>query len=606
MYGCLNAWTDLVDRRALCRRVMGKLISRCNAQTRTHVYLRLWQHMIAQRDDDHNEHLRDIVLQRYVGRLQHTTHARIFFGWLEAVRQLKVNRHRVKVARQRWCRRVLFASLSSWGFFVRRRVSCRRVMAHLARRHTYLGWSTWTEHVNDGRRKDADVARNEIAARTRQNHINAFAKCIARVFRASQMYGLLRSFGRLHGYGRAEAVKCEMGADIARVEQKRVETAALMTTRFVGHDESRRRFAAVQICRFLSFHAKCVCFGAFEAWKSSTVQRRNRPGLWMVAGGLIAAKIQCHRCDVSRLWHRWRGRILHMSLKDTEVASSKAKMRMVIQRWRKQELSAVLGQWAAMVDARVLCRTLLSRILRRQKTRTRADALERWYAFTETSCHNERDAHRADTIVKRCAKRISQLSIARAFDGWSKAVAGVKINRHRVQMVVARWKRREMGSTFASWVGMVETRVAKRGVMVSMLRRLSQKALYAAYGTWRAHTGALVAQENEAARLEKVVHRCALRMQSLKLAAAFAGWVHAKINARSYRHLLGVALSRWQRRTASSCFAAWIELVESRIAGREVMVRMLRRLSQRQIYAAWRSWRGYFHRSRRKTHTTIV
>ena len=130
--------------------------------------------------------------------------------------------------------------------------------------------------------------------------------------------------------------------------------------------------------------------------------------------------------------------------------------------------------------------------------------------------------------------------------------------------------------------------------------------LYAAYGTWRAHTGALVAQENEAARLERVVHRCALRMQSLKHVAAFAGWVQAKINARSYRPLLGVALSRWQRRTASSCFAAWIELVESRVAGREVMVRMLRRLSQRQIYAAWRSWRGYFHRSRRKTHTTIV
>ena len=98
LYACLDALAEFVDRRALCRRVMGKLISRHQAQSRRRAYLRLWQHMTARRDDHHDENRRDVVVQQCITRIRFATHARAFRGWREAVRTRKQNRHRVKTA----------------------------------------------------------------------------------------------------------------------------------------------------------------------------------------------------------------------------------------------------------------------------------------------------------------------------------------------------------------------------------------------------------------------------------------------------------------------------------------------------------------------------
>ena len=98
LYACVNAWSSFVERRARCRSIMGKLVTRHLAKIRSHVYLRLWHHATTQRDDHHDERRRDIVIQRFVNRMRFTTHTYAFRGWCEAVRTLKRNRNRVKTA----------------------------------------------------------------------------------------------------------------------------------------------------------------------------------------------------------------------------------------------------------------------------------------------------------------------------------------------------------------------------------------------------------------------------------------------------------------------------------------------------------------------------
>eukprot|EP00947_MAST-08B_sp_MAST-8B-sp1_P001727 g1727.t1 len=169
-----------------------------------------------------------------------------------------------------------------------------------------------------------------------------------------------------------------------------------------------------------------------------------------------------------------------------ELRAHRAKVKQSLFKWTRRSLNAVMITWMCLVDDRTLCRRVLNRLIKRYELVFHARAFVTWRSFMLQCEQDDADDARREAIARRCAKRISQLTIARTFTRWSEFLHEIKAHKHKVQLCLLRWQRRGLAAAVVSWSTFVDNRVLARRVMRQILGRYKHSLRSKGFVSWRA------------------------------------------------------------------------------------------------------------------------
>ena len=299
---------------------------------------------------------------------------------------------------------------------------------------------------------------------------------------------------------------------------------------------------------------------------------------------------------------------------------------LAVARWKRRGLAAVIDRWITMVDERVLCRRVLTKLLRRYLHGARSRAMASWCNYTrderaaaatekqrewdseiEAKSEAEAEAKRVEAIISRCLRRMGSTAMARMLDRWTAYVAHVKEERRRIIFAAAE-EAAAIGDQITS-----ERELCRR-VMTRMVCGYMHGAQTAAMCSWRLHTRemqdferreaqakaesqremeAKAEEEVEAKRREAVVSRCIRRMASNATARTFDRWAEFATQSKEYRRQLGLAVARWQRRGLAAVVNCWITMVDEKVLCRRVLNKLFHRHLHGARLRAIVSWRAF-------------
>ena len=179
----------------------------------------------------------------------------------------------------------------------------------------------------------------------------------------------------------------------------------------------------------------------------------------------------------ARTFDRWAANV-------AEAKEHRHKVSLALRRWQRRALSAVVNRWCTMVDERVLCRMVMNKIIKRYLLGAQSRVLVSWRAFVVAAQDGEIEHERHERVVLRCAKRMSQLTIARTFDRWAATATAQKEQRHRVRISLVRWQKRHLASCCASWIAFVDRRCLCRRVIAKVASR-GNRCLLQGFSKWK-------------------------------------------------------------------------------------------------------------------------
>ena len=232
------------------------------------------------------------------------------------------------------------------------------------------------------------------------------------------------------------------------------------------------------------------------------------------------------------------------------------------------------------VDEWVLCRMVMNKIIKRYLLGAQSRVLVSWRAFVVAAQDGEIEHERHERVVLRCAKRMSQLTIARTFDRWAATATAQKEQRHRVRISLVRWQKRHLASCCASWIAFVDRRCLCRRVIAKVASR-GNRCLLQGFSKWK---DGVLRGAVERVTLQGAANALVVQWRSAvkgRLRAALGTWkrsvthtthaVHIStqrqritVLARHHRSfVLGVVLSRRHFRVYHNVWNQWVAPIRS-------------------------------------------
>ena len=534
------------------------------------------------------------VVERLTARAELAWVLRAMYKWRAAVADLKLHKKMVSsfarsvgVALDRWKYRVLSQAMGRLGDEVeaQRRLGERGKVAMRCMRR-------WVNSLL----ADAIARWRTHGRTTRDRHRRAAVtrRCAVRVGRDAQATALSIWAKKTRSMALCERTLRKMVWRYAGGHKTEAFAAWRVWLRHtVDADTTRTRHASVvQHC--LGRMRRLGAARSFGSWLEFTERRalcrrvmrksgRRRRGS-LLAEGFVS----------------WRALAVDVRNRDNDEARREAtakemrhKVKMSLVKWQRRELCSCFESWLTMVDSRLLCRRVMNKIIQRYLLGAQSRAFISWRAFADNGRIAETETARLDVIVRKVAKRMVRLTVARTFDRWSENVAEAKEQRHKVATVLRRWQRRALGAVVNQWCTMVDQRVLCRRVMNKILQRYLLGAQSRALISWRAFADDDRIAEVEEARLEVIVRKVAKRMIQLTTARTFDRWAENVTEKRDQRHKIGSILRRWQRLELSAMLEKWVGMTDDRILCRRVMHKIMRRYelgSQSKGFVSWRSF----------------
>ena len=513
------------------------------------------------------------LLSKVVRRLEHLQEHRVMRQWQLQVqydKQQELKAHmqatlgvekqkRVAALIHRWRLSSLAPSFVSWARFARetrarRRVLLEKILLRLGNLQLFSGWRTWV-------------------AFTRASAVS-------------------------HMQARFAAHTAGLEAELARQKQARVK--ALI--------ESWRRRGLTPIV---------------TAWR--TYARETRLRKRELLGRVITRMAHSSLWRAYRTWMAFVDRVKQASFAAQIGEQKKKRVAALIQRWRLSSTTPCFQAWRTYArTARLRKRQLMEKILRRMESAPLPRALRQWKLQIESqkvhalraalTTHKRARAYAAITAwrtrciipaftswrewarARRTRKRqllsgvITKLAynnIWKAFRQWrhySEHTASTQLQRSmqaqnahlseqlqaqkrkRYEKMLAKWAAKSPREVLRAWQTVARaSRVRRQTLLQKVLDRMANSEMYRAWRSWT--------QFVEASKVHGIT-------------SALQGQLNA-LKAKQIKALV----ERWRNRTAVPCFQAWrIYTRDTRARKKELLDKILKRLSNLQLFSGWRTW----------------
>ena len=317
---------------------------------------------------------------------------------------------------------------------------------------------------------------------------------------------------------------------------------AYVDTQWLAREDQWRRALhgqkQLQIRTLVRMRSNYNFLPIFHAWRKIT--RDNKQGKVRSARKIFLRLINIQKAHAFNRWTAFtedsrvaelRGQLLTSqdTLREHKVTFAKT----LVNKWRKQHLTVAFQHLKDQVlQRRARKRDILDRTIRRiQHSQTWA-AFRTWQSF----CEKQAIEQLQEKLVEQKGKFASA--------------------------IIQRWRLGSMVPAFATWRERVaERKNKKREILDRTCRRLQHSALWRAFRTWITFN-------------EKVA----------------VSAMHARLNEHKSRTAI-LAIRRWQHRILAGPFLNWRSRARrSKAHKREVMGRMVRRLTHTELYRAFRTW----------------
>ena len=565
-----NCWTDVLAtwqrRAALLLRVLGRI-----THARESAGIRKWRGVIL---DEKRAAGHAALVRKYAKRILDRGLAKTFNGWVAWVKGTKRLRHAADRVVRRWTHRTAVACYNRWCEFIRRRRLCRRVIVRFVRRYRQ---QSLTQALNSWR-YFLMVTAFSTAESTRQQLV--VERCALRLRSALKS----RAFG---AWSEAAKSLVERRWQVRRaVDRWQRRNLAAFLDKWIDMVDVRVLCRHV-MNKILQRYLLSGLSRAYISWrafvdddKKAMAEEARLEVIVRKVGRRMASLV------VARTFDRW-----------VEVAEVKRtyrrKMAKVLRRWQRLELVAMLEKWIAMTDERILCRRVMNKILQRYLLAGQSRAFISWRAFVDDDKLRMVDDDRLNAVVRRVAKRMVQLSVARTFDRWYEHSTERREQRRKVGAVLKRWQQLELSAMLDKWAVMTDERILCRRVLNKIMQRYLLSAQSRAMISWRAFVDDDKKTELEDVRLAVIVRKIAVRMVRLTVAKTFDRWAFNVAEKRDQRRKMGSVLRRWQRLEMSSMLEKWIVMTDERILCRMVMNKIIKRYLLGAQSRAVISWRAF-------------
>lgn len=169
--------------------------------------------------------------------------------------------------------------------------------------------------------------------------------------------------------------------------------------------------------------------------------------------------------------------------------------------------------------------------------------------------------------LRKAARRIKARTLSAAFRTWEANTGEAQLMRRREVVAQAHRERWLARGTLQAWQGLVlgKQRHQSKALMTSIMQRMQQRDLLAAFQGWRENSQAL-------ARERRLLVRATARFQRRLLSGAFACFREACDRQRNAKRLVARCLGRARNRLMAQVLRrnCWITCARCiRVAGRE-------------------------------------
>ena len=607
-----NAWTDAKTGGRRLRRIARRLRDLRSSQT-----LSSWR-QICERRNAARATLRRC--ERFMHRVLTVKSRVAFVAWLDTFRHRRTGRRLAFIASIRSRRADLERRFKRWAAPVKNKkglnlyVVSRAVTMQRTRAMKVQCFAEWTRVV-DGR-----GVRDDKSAVMRARH--AIRRAMVRwrfVTDTNKERGVKIKFALRRWRGRAVGECFRAWVDITRVRKRSLRFFARLTRRSQlaafnawatnASGAKRKRYNLQKVVirwrrlrlaapfqdwidwmddvrvnratmnKVLRRARRVVSYAAFNTWREAVGSIRRDRALIGRAERVVRRLVAR---DASRALVSWR-----------DFVWKRRKLRGLLERWRRQDLSVAFRTWMEAADEAAGSRaTLLVVVINKMLKRRQSAAFNQWLHATWQGKARAGNLRKMHKFARRMADRTS----AAAFSAWLEYAIHRAATRMSIQRIAARWMRLTLAVPFNAWCDWTDEVKSARLKVAKFLHRMktvySTRAFYAWVDTWLERRRV----RHSMSRAERYFKRLA----SQSVAKVFNTWAENVVDNRRRRYALEKIITRWQRLQLAAPFSDWVEWVDEVRGNRTKLRKFVHRMRTAKSAAAFATWRDAWSESRRR------
>ena len=606
-----NTWTDAKTGGRRLRRIARRLRDLRSSQT-----LSSWR-QICERRNAARATLRRC--ERFMHRVLTVKSRVAFVTWLDTFRHRRTGRRLAFIASIRSRRADLERRFKRWAAPVKNKkglnlyVVSRAITMQRTRAMKVQCFAEWTRVV-DGR-----GVRDDKSAVMRARH--AIRRAMVRwrfVTDTNKERGVKIKFALRRWRGRAVGECFRAWVDITRVRKRSLRFFARLTRRSQlaafnawatnASDAKRKRYNLQKVVnrwrrlrlaapfqdwiewmddvrdnratmnKVLRRARRVVSYAAFNTWREAVGSIRRDRALIGRAERVVRRLVAR---DASRALVSWR-----------DFVWKRRKLRGLLERWRRQDLSVAFRTWMEAADEAAGSRATLLVVVNKMLKRRQSAAFNQWLHATwqgKTRAGNLRKMH-------KFARRMADRTSAAAFTAWLEYAIHRAATRMSIQRIAARWMRLTLAVPFNAWCDWADELKGARLKITKFLHRMktvySTRAFYAWVDTWLERRRV----RHSMSRAERYFKRLA----SQSVAKVFNTWAENVVDNRRRRYALEKIITRWQRLQLAAPFGDWVEWVDAVQGNRTKLRKFVHRMRTAKSAAAFATWRDAWSESRRR------
>ena len=206
--------------------------------------------------------------------------------------------------------------------------------------------------------------------------------------------------------------------------------------------------------------------------------------------------------------------------------------------------------------------------------------------------------------MERFLLRYQHAHMAQAWQSWLAVYMEARRLRNLHRKALGMFQNRCIGKAMMSWIAFANMRRRQRELTKRIIARLLSNLLHRGFQSWCRFIlrvkmtadandmfGRLQRQRRE--HQQAVVSRAVRRLTQRAMSAAFQAWRLRWENGRQYRTALKRTMARWTRRTMVRCFDALSEFAHERLRVRRLVRKVLGRVDNYASFRGFAKWRDY-------------
>ena len=595
---CFNFWRESALEVARRRRLMTRIVSRMHSRLAS-IAMDMWQENVMEvLDQKRVEERRNHVLHKVVKRLRNRINFRAFSSWCQNAVHLRTLRLKAVKITLRWMKQTIKRPFERWSqslaekkvmsakavtvvrrwanacvsgkFEVwhdysvvesRRRQVMGRMIKRLRKHSLLLVWSTWSMRIAETHteRKEEDRRQRAMAqAKKRIMHrVSAFMKRI--------MHRVL-AFGFGHWAHKT--------AEILRQQQIMIKILMRMSNRLLSV--------------------------AVDRWGSNTAmlkaERVEEERRFRITNRIIRRVLNR---SLASAWECWCHNVHLIMYERGEDQRRQQILSKVVRRMLNRILSAALRLWTLIMDKRKEKQKrnrIKSMIVKRMQSSAAFAAMATW-SDAIIRAQAEREKEKSLQIIKgKVARRFINKSLARGFFGWENNVVQKREMLSRCRRVAVRLKFARAVKCLNPWRELTKEEARKRDAMTQIISKLQNQTIANGLDLWKSASASSRGQQDQAERHRRLCLKVVKRLENTFMCAAFQclrenwSW-NRRITFKKWK-----AVNRWKLRASARCVDAWYNLSCEQARRRLLMNKIVKRMRNKDIFAAWGRWRDYLSR----------